>query len=309
MKSFFRILVCVCILAIGLVFSCKKDTGTATEVEQTSTSGDGQILVDNTVQPIIEDVIAVFHSVYERANLKQINRTETEIINALIQDSARVAVLPRLLTEQEEAVFKRRNITPHITPFAVDAIAFIANGAAQDTVINLEEVLKVLRGESGEKSLKLVFDNPGSSTIQYLLKIAGVKQAPSQNVFALKTNEEVIKYVHDNPNTIGIVGVNWLVQPPPALADYVENLTVLAVDNVKIDGKEKKYYKPNQSNIATGSYPLTRKLYVLNYSGKQVLGTGFANYIGAHEGQRIILKSGLLPVEIPTREVNVRNEW
>ncbi|HYD90831.1 MAG TPA: substrate-binding domain-containing protein, partial [Flavobacterium sp.] len=244
MKRFFRIFVFVCILAIGLIFSCKKDTGTATEVEQTSTSGNGQILVDNTVQPIIEDVIAVFHSVYERANLTQINKTETEIINALMQDSARVAVLPRLLTEQEEAVFKRKNITPHITPFAVDAIAFIANGAAQDTVINLEEVLKVLRGESGEKSLKLVFDNPGSSTIQYLLKIAGVKQVPSQNVFALKTNEEVIKYVHDNPNTIGIVGVNWLVQPPPALADYVENLTVLAVDNVKIDGKEKKYYKP-----------------------------------------------------------------
>lgn len=309
MKNFFRILLFVCLLTVGF-FSCKNDTaGTTAKVEQTSTSGDGQILVDNTVQPIVEDVIAVFHSVYDRANLTQINKTEAEIINSLMQDSARVAVLPRLLTEQEEAAFKKKNITPVITPFAIDAIAFVTNGAANDTIINLEDVLKVLRGDTNGKSLKLVFDNPGSSTIQYLLREAGVKQLPSQNVFAVKTNEEIIKHVHDNAGTIGIIGVNWLVQSPPALTKYVENLTVLAVDNVKIDGKAKKYYKPNQSNIATGSYPLTRKLYVLNYSGKEVLGTGFANYIGAHEGQRIILKSGLLPVEIPTREVNVRNEW
>jgi phosphate transport system substrate-binding protein len=48
-----------------------------------------------------------------------------------------------------------------------------------------------------------------------------------------------------------------------------------------------------------------RKLYVLNYSNKNGLGMGFATYIGAFEGQRIILKSGLLPVEIPSREINV----
>lgn len=310
MKKIFKIILFVCVLALGVTFSCKKDkAGTTGEIEETPTSGNGQILVDNTVQPIVEDVIAVFHSVYERANLEQINKTETEIINALMQDSARVAVLPRLLTEQEEAAFRRKNITARVTPFAIDAIAFVTHNTAKDTVINLEDVLNVLKGQPAGRNIKLVFDNPNSSTIQQLLKMAGVKQAPSANVFALKNNEEVIKYVHDTPGVIGIVGVNWLVQPPPPLTKYVENLTVLGVDNVKVNGKEKKYYKPTQSNIATGSYPLTRKLYVLNYSGRDVLGTGFANYIGAHEGQRIILKSGLLPVDIPTREVNVRNEW
>jgi phosphate transport system substrate-binding protein len=127
-------------------------------------------------------------------------------------------------------------------------------------------------------------------------------------VYSLKTNEEVIKYVHDTPGAVGIVGVNWLSQPTPSLAGIVSDITVLAVDNVKTDKGEKKYYKPSQSNIATGSYPLIRKLYVLNYSGKDGLGMGFATYIGAFEGQRIILKSGLLPVEIPTREIEVRNE-
>jgi phosphate transport system substrate-binding protein len=35
---------------------------------------------------------------------------------------------------------------------------------------------------------------------------------------------------------------------------------------------------------------------------------GFANYISAPDGQRIVLKSGLLPETIPTREIEVRNE-
>jgi phosphate transport system substrate-binding protein len=92
------------------------------------------------------------------------------------------------------------------------------------------------------------------------------------------------------------------------MTKYVSGITVLAVDNVKIDNGVKKYYMPTQSNIATGSYPLTRKLYVLNYSNRDGLGMGFATYIGAFEGQRIVLKSGLLPVEMPSREVNIADE-
>lgn len=297
------------VLAATTVFSCKTDKATGKkEIEETLTAGKRTIMVDNTVQPIVEDVLAVFHSVYDRADITQVNATETELINALLKDSVSVVVLPRLLTDEESAHFERKKITPKITQFASDAVAFVTNKTAKDTVINLDEVLKVLKGEPSDKVQKLVFDNANSSTVQYLLKLAGIKQVASQNIYSLKTNEEVIKYVHDTPGAIGIVGVNWLSQPTLSMSKYVSDIVVLAVDNVKIDKGVKKYYKPTQSNIATGSYPLTRKLYVLNYSNRMGLGMGFATYIGAFEGQRIILKSGLLPVEIPPREIEVRNK-
>lgn len=293
----------------SLIVSCKDDASVKKKtVSETLTSGEIRIFSDNTVQPIIEDVLAVFHSVYEEASIKQVNMTEQEILKALLADSASVAVLSRKLTKEEEAHFTNKKIEPEVTEFAIDAIALITNEKTADTVINLEEVIKVLQGKPSDKVKRLVFDNPASSTVQQLLKVAGVTKVPSNGVYALKSNEEVIKYVHDNNGAIGIVGVNWLVQPPPALTQYVDKITVLGVDNVKKDKAEKKYYKPTQNNIATGEYPLTRKLYVLNYSGKQGLGMGFATYISAREGQRIILKSGLLPVTIPSREIEVRNE-
>ena len=292
----------------ALMLSCNRDSNRVPkDFEETPTSGETFILVDNTIQPIVEDVLAVFHSVYDRAHINQVNYNELEIINALLKDSVRVAVLPRLLTKEEEAHFINKGITPKATFFGTDAVAFITNKASKDTVVELEEVLKVLQGQPSKVG-KLVFDNPNSSTVQLLLKRAGVAKVPTENVYALKTNEEVIEYVRNTPGCIGVIGANWLFQPPLELIDDVENVAVLAVDNVKIDKGAKKYYKPTQSTIATGSYPLTRKLYVLNYMGKEALGTGFANYIGAHEGQRIVLKSGLLPAEIPSREIEVRKK-
>jgi phosphate transport system substrate-binding protein len=295
--------------ALSVLFSCRNDSGSnASETEETMTAGTATFLVDNTIQPIVEDVIAVYQNMYDRATIKQVNRSEGEIIRALLADSARVAIFSRQLTPEEESYFKKKKISAKVNEFAFDAIALITNRQAKDTVVKLEEIIKVLKGETSAVIPKLVFDNPNSSTVKYLLNLAGVSKLPSQNVYALKNNEDVIKYVHDNNGAVGVIGLNWLMQPPPALTKTVENIRVLGVNNVKADKTGNNYYKPNQSNIGAGLYPLTRKLYVLNYQGKRGLGMGFANYITAPDGQRIILKSGLLPVNIPNRELEVRNE-
>jgi phosphate transport system substrate-binding protein len=312
MKNYIRFTASLLLLVIvfGAFYSCtKKATAEGKEVaEENLIIGSNAIWVDNTIQPIIEDELAVFHSIYDRAHITQVNKTENELLNAFAKDSAKILVMARKLTAAEEASITKAGLVAQVTPFATDAIALITNKKAADTVMNLEEVFNVLQGKESAKIKSIVFDNANSSTIQYLLKQAGVKNLPSANVYSLKTNEEVIKYVNNNAGSIGIVGVNWLLQPPLELTQIVENIQVLAVDNVKIDKGVKKYYSPSQSNIATGSYPLTRKLYVLNYQGKQGLGMGFANYISAPDGQRIVLKSGLLPETIPTREIEVRNE-
>lgn len=299
----------VAVLASGIVFSCNKQASAENSApEETMTSGNLTLYVDNTIQPITEDVLAVFHSVYDKAKIKQVNRNENDVVNALLRDSANVVVMARPLTPKEEEHFTKQGITPKVTYFATDAIAFITNKKSADTVVNLEDVYKVLQGKESGTVKKLVFDNPNSGTVQFLLKQADLKEVSAAGVYSLKNTEEVLKYVQDNPGAIGVIGVNWLVQPPLEWEKYVANVRVLAVDNVKIDKAEKKYYKPSQSNIATGSYPLTRKLYVLNYQGKNGLGTGFATYISAIEGQRIILKSGLLPATIPSREIEIRKD-
>ena len=298
------------LVAGSVVWSCKQKTDDKGNpvVEETMTSGNLTMLVDESVQPIVEDVLAVFTNVYTNAHIKQVNSTENQIVNALIKDSVTTVVLTRLLTKEEENHFTKKGVTPEVTFFATDALAVIASGKPADSTITTAEIFKVLRGEDSAKIKRLVLDNPNSATVHYMLAAAGVDKLPVKNVVYQKNSAELINFVNNNPGSIGIVGVNWLLQPTPQLQKVVENLTVLGVDNVKITAGAGTFYKPSQSNIAQGFYPFTRKLYVLNYQGKKDLGIGFANYIRATQGQRIVLKSGLLPQEIPTRELEIRNE-
>jgi len=304
-----KTLIATTILCSAVFFACKNEIKSEKQdTEETTIAGNLTLQVDATVQPIVEDVLAVFKSVYPKAQILQVNRSESDIVNSMMRDSSSVVVLTRELEDNEKAHFDKLNIKPRITHFATDALALITNKTATDTVVNLEDVYKVLRGEEALTVKKLVFDNPNSSALQMLMKMAGVTKIPANAVYSLTSTADVLKYVNENTGTIGVVGVNWLLQAPQELGQYVENLRVLGVDNVKKTKGSKKYFKPSQSNIATGDYPLTRKLYLLNYQGRPGLGMGFANYLNAPEGQRIILKSGLLPIEIPPREIEVRNE-
>jgi phosphate transport system substrate-binding protein len=143
--------------------------------------------------------------------------------------------------------------------------------------------------------------------VRYFKELAGIDKLPSTGIYALNSNADVIKYVNDNPGSVGVVGVNWMVQPPVELEPIVADLKILGVKNIAGRPGSDAYYKPNQNDIALEKYPLTRSLYIINCEGGAGLGTGFASFIAGERGQRIVLKSGLLPDSIPSREINVIN--
>ena len=67
-------------------------------------------------------------------------------------------------------------------------------------------------------------------------------------------------------------------------------------------------FKPYQAYLATGDYPLSRSLYVLLNDPRSALPSGFTAFLTSDRGQRIILKSGLVPATQPVRIVNVKDE-
>ena len=302
-KSIFTFLVLVGLSA------CKKAENTNPElIKETSVAGATTILVDETVFPVVEDLAMVFESEYKRAKIKLIGKSETEILNMINKDEARIAILARDLDTAEVAFYNtERQVYPRRTEFAVDAITFIANKSVQDSVLKLQDIVAVLQGKTTGKIKTLVFDNPNSSNLRDLKKMANVTQLPKQGVFSMNSNKEVVKYVTENEGAIGVIGVNWLLQPSRDLLPYIAKVKVLGVENVKIKEKN-KYIKPNQTNIADGSYPVTRKIFLINFQGSAGLGMGFASYIAGDKGQRIILKSGLVPKRFPSREIAVRNK-
>ena len=305
-KRFIFFSVSFSVVLVMFFLACKNQEKNPEKMDETILQGATTILVDESVQPIAEDEVAVFESQYN-AKIKLINKPESEVINDLINDKAKIAILSRKLNSEEEKIFINKKLSPKITEFAVDAITLIASKNAQDTLIDLQEVINLLQGKAS-KIKGLVFENPNSSTVNYMNNLAGVGKEAKKNVFSLKSNEEVLKYVAENDEMIGVVGLNLIVQPSTKIQNYLDKVQVLAVRNVKSKPNSNTYHKPSQSNIGAGLYPLERKLYMLNYQGKEGLGMGFASFVAGETGQRIILKSGLLPVRIPSRIIQLRKE-
>ena len=262
-------------MLIILVVTCKKS-----EPKEDMLEGKTTLLVDETLKPILEAQVQVFESEYD-AKITIITKSEAEVIQALVNDSSRIAVLSRILTKEEMDYFEKKKIFPKTTPFAKDAIALITNKNTKDTLITLQHITDLMKGKS----------HPNFNSL------------PTTGVFSFKTNEEVIQYVAENNGMIGVIGINYIFEPSKSVSNIIDKINVLSV----LNAKDNKYYAPTQSNIATAQYPLARDLFVVNAQGYKGLGMGFASFVSSEIGQRITLKSGLVPVRFPSRKIRVRN--
>jgi len=52
---------------------------------------------------------------------------------------------------------------------------------------------------------------------------------------------------------------------------------------------------------------LARDLFIINCQGYSGLGMGFASFLAGEIGQRIILKSGMLPKDMPGRKILIKS--
>lgn len=272
-------------------------------------------MVDEGYQPIIASSIEVFNATYRRAKINAIYTSEGEAVNNIIKDSVQVIVITRQLTDNELKYFKQRGFEPKTTPIAYDAVAFVVHPSNNDSVFTIQQMRDILQGkiqkwsEFNPKSklgnLYLVFDNPLSGTVRYAKdSIAGGAPLPA-NASALKTNEEVINYVAKTPGAIGIIGANWISDTDDKGVQKFLREVRLA-DIAKEAGAEG--FGPYQAYLATGDYPFKRSVYIINAQARAGLGLGFASYLAGPDGQRIVLKDGLLPAQAPTRLIQVSKE-
>jgi phosphate transport system substrate-binding protein len=282
-----------------LLQSCQQNTGKKAPLDG-FTSGTAQFAGDESFSPIIDEELYVFKALYPEANPVITYKPESEVVNSLLNDKVRVVILSRNLDTAELGVLKRRTLVADVNKFAVDAVALIVNQASKDTIISVREIKSMLKGQSNTDK-NIVFDNPNSSLVRYLKNLSGNQELKQKNIYALSSSKEVIKYVSTHPNSIGITGFSWLNDPDK---DYAE-VKIVGVKDEDSKIAPNVYFKPSQTTLVQHTYPLSRSLYIIDCTGRKGLGSGFASFLSSERGQRIILKSGLLPDSIPQREINI----
>lgn len=286
--------------------------------KNTPTTGKTTICSDETFRPVVEAEIDVFKAIYGYTEINAKYVPANEAFDLLLKDSVQLIISSRELKKDETAYLNQKKLYPRTTLAAIDAIALIVDPSNKDSLITIDQIRDILTGKitkwnqlnatSPAEPINVVFDNKQSGIVQFMNDSICKGKMATSNVFALDFNRDVIDYTATHPGTLGFIGASWITNSSDSLhLSFHKRIKVMAVSQ-ESRPEPSDYYKPYQAYMVDKIYPLTRNIYLINTEPRNGLATGFSAFVASDKGQRIILKSGIIPAVAPTRVVNIRKD-
>jgi len=284
--------------------------------KNTTISGTTTIAVDETFRPVMEAEIELFKSIYGYSEIKAHYLPENSAIEKLLNDSVQMIVASRMLKPNEISILNDRKLFPRQLMVAKDAIALVVHPSSKIENISLRMIREVLTGKiatwnqldptSPAIPIRILFDNEKSGIVRFIADSVCQGKLTALQASALDYNREVIEYTATHPDVLGFIGASWISNRNDSLhLSFHQKIKVLAVSESDYPTSDHSY-KPYQAYLLDKMYPLTRSIYMFNAEPRSGLATGFVSFVASDKGQRIILKSGIIPAIVPTRVVNIR---
>lgn len=301
-----------------------------------STSGTTTIVCDNSFENIFSQEVDVFEYQYPDAHLLVRYATQAEAFDSLFSLNTRTIVACRDITPQERSALKARyknqrgaNVNVRSSKIAVDAVAFIVNPANNVEKLTVDELSDIVGGRTtrwyeiqpSERGLiKVVIDQSGSSMATFLSDslLNGGQLGP--NVYAAGSIPALFDVVEKDPDAIGVLGVSWITSDMENADISREELAKSILGDEPVQGAtltqrvkvlkvyrpgEARAYKPYQQYIFDGSYPLFRQIYMITTASTSNVAGGFYSFVTGPIGQKIIMKTGILPATVRTIQVEL----
>ncbi|MDE7190137.1 MAG: substrate-binding domain-containing protein [Muribaculaceae bacterium] len=330
-----KITLCLLSVLVGLgVLSC-------TPVKRGEyASGSATLFCDEGFRNILDEEIEVFEYSYPKASIVPFYVSEQEALDTLLADQTQAIIITHELTpEQRDYMKKTFKRVVRQNCIAVDAVALIANKNNPVSALSVDDIGAIMQGKitrwsqlagNDTTAIKIVFDNAGSSTVSYMRDrfLSGdVRLSDNPNAYAQKSNAEVFDVVKKDPNALGIISVSWLgddlsaarnIPMDKRVADYQNETDTVAsqltseVNIIKVSNPtanndfDPVAYKPYQAYIATGQYPLFRKVYMISTASNSTVLHSFYTFMTGFVGQKIITLTGILPYHMNPRVVQLK---
>lgn len=292
-------------LLLFLVSACKSRKQFVKDPGDKPGMGTIHISVDESFRPVMEEQIKIYELSYPGAHIIASYKPEADCFKDFFRDSAnRLVIVTRGLSDKEDRyMLDSLYYRPGWDKIATDAIAVIVNAKTNDTLFSQERLRQQLMGKQGQKQ-QIVFDGLNATSTVRFIRDSILKGAPFDTsvVRAARNSSEVINFVAENENAIGLVGISWIGNPEDsAQLDLLKKIKIAYVQCDACEGSP--FVKPMQESILTRRYPLVRGLYYIikeNYFG---LGSDFVNFLKYERGQLIFRRAYLGPV----MDFNIRN--
>lgn len=297
-----------------------------------STAGTMTMVCDDSFRNIMEQEIDVFEYQYPDAHILARYGTQGEALDSLFSLNTRTVVIARDLTKKEREFLKGKRRNVKSSKIAVDAIALIVNPKNTCGVLSTKEVADILSGATTEWNelepselgkIAIVFDNKESSLVQFMRDSLLNGGNFGENVYAQGSIPAVVDLVSKNVNAIGVIGVSWITSDMKSAELTSDELAQSVLSDEPVNGAtlnqdvkvlkirrpdEITAYKPYQQNIFDGTYPLFRPIYMVTTGVSGSLANGFYSFVTGNIGQKIIMKTGIMPARTKIQVVQLGSD-
>ncbi|PJZ38890.1 phosphate ABC transporter [Leptospira levettii] len=237
-------------------------------------------------------------------------------IDRLRKGEIDMAVSSRALNQAEyDDLRKTGNL--EIVRLAYDGVALVVNLNNPVSKLHLVQTSDIFSGKiknwkevgGQDAPISIVIRNDKSGTQDYfqnhILKRRdlGDKEFNTykSNVFSpnakiVKDNAEMAKYIQENPNSIGYMGMG------SALVDHKDKLK--ALEYAKTSSKDEPFVTPSIRNVYDRKYKLARELFIIYKTDQGDKIDAFVTYLTSEQGQVAVLQSGYLRSSLPEVEVS-----
>ena len=280
--------------------------GCSTEEKESVTKGKLHVFIPESLAPVMIDEVNEFLRLYQ-ANGAHITDTivsaET-VARLFVRDTARIAFLPRPLTqaEKEKAKIISSDLNEQIV--AYDGIVAIVNSKNKTDELTTTKIQHILSGtitqwEQITKSMRgtiKVCCQDSSDVAEYLKKRLLHQADISAKLRRTSSDLQTLRFVEKDPLAIGFIALGWIDSSTAATKTLNIGRSRDDTDTSFVSPAEAQgnFFSPHPANIFRNYYPLKRAIYMYT-RGKMNLATGFGTFVSTTEGQKLFLKHGLLP--------------
>lgn len=289
---------------------------------------------DATFENIMDQEVDVFEYYYNNSRRQALvvpdYMSQSAAFDSLLDpdNSIRTIVAARQLTSAEKTRLRNQKRKPREQRVAVDAVALIVNNDNPIEALSMKELREVLSGEvktwkelwpTKLDSIRIVFDDAGSSMVHFLRDSINGGKPFGANVYAEGSARKVFDAVSRRPNALGIIGVSWVSADMDGTTLSKEELrerseksdtTALGfspqIKVLAVSGDDTNMaYKPYQAYIFDGRYPLFRSIWMITTTVGGTLNNAFYSFVTGMQGQKVIQLTGVLPATVQPRMVQI----
>lgn len=288
-----------------------------TTQKSTSTTGELTVGVDEGISPLVREESAEFMRLNTESKITLNIKTSKEVIADLNSGTYKTIVVGRELTKEEADIFAANKLEVKKSKFALDGIGVIVNPKNPVRKLNYNELKKIYTGEQADwKDLEgdnkdvytgkiKVYTARKNASIHDIFKERVLRGAEFGNSDVIcSTSAQMMSEVRNNENAIGFISMAWITVSNDTLDESVKPVRIAAVD--PNTGAIGDYVGLHQAYIANSTYPLVTEAYILSTDFSMNLSVGFSSFMVSYDGQRIVLKSGLVPVTQPVKIIQLQ---